>query len=57
MLESNIEAGSQEPSPCCEGLRYGVSVTDACIGWQETAELLAEAWARTDPSAHVSARQ
>ncbi len=56
MLESNLESGSQEPSPGGEGLRYGVSVTDACVGWNETAELLAEAWSRTDPLLHVQSR-
>lgn len=49
MLESNLESGSQAPSPCGEGLRYGVSVTDPCIGWEETAALLQETWAKTDP--------
>jgi len=56
MLESNLEAGSQSPTPSGEGLRYGVSVTDACIGWTETAELLAEAWARTDVSRRGASR-
>ncbi len=50
MLESNIEEGSQSPMPSGEGLRYGVSVTDACVGWAETEALLAEAWERTDPT-------
>jgi 3-deoxy-7-phosphoheptulonate synthase len=27
-------------------LQYGVSVTDGCIGWEETEELLLEAHAR-----------
>jgi 3-deoxy-7-phosphoheptulonate synthase len=50
MLESNLEGGCQTPTPGGEGLRYGQSVTDPCLGWDETAELLKEAWARTDPS-------
>lgn len=50
MLESNLEPGCQTPTPGGEGLRYGQSVTDPCIGWDETAELLEEAWTRTDPS-------
>ena len=41
MLESNLEAGSQGWSPGKE-LKRGVSITDACIGWDETAELLNE---------------
>ncbi|ACU72538.1 phospho-2-dehydro-3-deoxyheptonate aldolase [Catenulispora acidiphila DSM 44928] len=39
MLESFLVPGRQEPGPL-EGLRYGQSVTDACIGWEETEELL-----------------
>lgn len=47
MLESNLYEGCQNPSPGGEGLRYGVSVTDPCIGWDTTAELLKEAYIRT----------
>jgi 3-deoxy-7-phosphoheptulonate synthase len=41
MLESNLVAGSQK---LVEGqpLVYGQSVTDACLGWSETLELLGE---------------
>ena len=41
MLESNLVEGAQklvEDSP----LTYGQSITDACIGWDETHELLGE---------------
>lgn len=48
MLESNLECGSQPPSPRGEGLVYGVSITDPCIGWKETAELLQEAWRKSE---------
>jgi 3-deoxy-7-phosphoheptulonate synthase len=44
MLESNINAGNQ---PICEDisqLKYGVSVTDDCIGWEKTEELLRRAY-------------
>jgi 3-deoxy-7-phosphoheptulonate synthase len=37
MLESNLLAGSQKLVPGV-ALRRGVSVTDACIGWEETRE-------------------
>lgn len=40
MLESFIEPGNQPPAP--SGLVYGKSVTDKCIGWDETARLLGE---------------
>jgi 3-deoxy-7-phosphoheptulonate synthase len=42
MLESNLEAGSQAIPPDRRALRYGVSVTDACIDWDTTERLLRE---------------
>ena len=45
MLESNINPGNQkldESNP--SNLAYGVSITDACIGWEETEVLLEEAY-------------
>ena len=41
LLESNLHPGSQTWSPGAP-LRYGVSITDACMGWEETRELLQE---------------
>lgn len=41
MLESNLEEGKQEIS---NNLRKGVSITDACIGWEETEKLILEAY-------------
>ena len=46
MLESNIHPGSQPATGDRRKLAYGVSITDACIGWEETEELLLEAHAR-----------
>lgn len=43
MLESNINAGNQPATLPADQLKYGVSVTDACIDWQTTCELLDEA--------------
>ncbi|WP_354625376.1 3-deoxy-7-phosphoheptulonate synthase [Psychromonas sp. MME2] len=43
MLESHLNEGSQSAEQDKESLKYGVSVTDACINWQTTSELLAEA--------------
>ena len=37
MLESNIEAGNQ---PIGRDLAYGVSITDACVGWDDTVAML-----------------
>lgn len=41
MLESHLVEGSQAIADGRAGLRYGQSVTDACIGWEETAGVLA----------------
>ena len=43
MLESNIEAGRQEIADPA-ALKYGLSVTDPCLGWDVTASALAEAY-------------
>lgn len=41
MLESHLEEGRQDlPAEGPKGLRYGVSVTDACMGWKQTETLL-----------------
>jgi 3-deoxy-7-phosphoheptulonate synthase len=41
MLESFIEAGSQELTEGgLDALTYGLSITDACIGWDETVTLI-----------------
>jgi 3-deoxy-7-phosphoheptulonate synthase len=39
MLESNINAGSQKLNGELGNLQYGVSITDPCIGWEETEDL------------------
>ena len=39
MLESFIAAGSQKPAKP-KNLTYGQSLTDGCIGWEETEELI-----------------
>jgi 3-deoxy-7-phosphoheptulonate synthase len=40
MLESHLHEGQQPfPGPR-ESLRYGVSITDACLGWEATERLL-----------------
>ncbi len=40
MLESNLGAGNQKMTENIDDLEYGVSITDACIDWEETEELL-----------------
>ena len=39
MIESHINAGRQDIEPGKE-LKYGVSITDACIGWDDTVDVL-----------------
>jgi len=45
MIESNLLAGAQKmgiDGPAGKPLVYGQSVTDACIGWSETVDVLGE---------------
>jgi 3-deoxy-7-phosphoheptulonate synthase len=49
MLESNLEAGNQDIPADLSRLRYGVSVTDACIDWATTEAALREAAALLRP--------
>lgn len=43
MLESNIKEGNQKIPQDRSKLEYGVSVTDACIGWEETERIVLHA--------------
>ncbi len=43
MLESFIEAGNQEIPSDLSQLKYGCSVTDACLDWNTTEKTLREA--------------
>ncbi|MFP4378908.1 MAG: 3-deoxy-7-phosphoheptulonate synthase [Candidatus Sumerlaeia bacterium] len=43
MLESYIQPGSQKVKLPVEEMEYGQSITDACIGWDETEELIRSA--------------
>jgi 3-deoxy-7-phosphoheptulonate synthase len=43
MLESFLEAGNQPIPPDLSKLRYGCSVTDACVDWATTEEALRSA--------------
>lgn len=47
MIESNLFAGNQEISSGpgeFSQLKYGISVTDACLSWEQTEELLREVY-------------
>ena len=49
MIESNLAAGNQPfPQPKA-ALKYGVSITDGCIGWAETEALVRETHAALAP--------
>ncbi|GAB4174318.1 MAG: 3-deoxy-7-phosphoheptulonate synthase [Terrimicrobiaceae bacterium] len=39
MMESNLHFGNQPTGPAST-LRYGVSITDACIDWENTARII-----------------
>jgi len=43
MIESHIHAGSQNIPKDLSQLKYGVSITDACIDWDNTEKMLKEA--------------
>jgi 3-deoxy-7-phosphoheptulonate synthase len=40
MIESNINEGNQSIPDDLSQLKYGVSVTDACISWESTEKSL-----------------
>jgi 3-deoxy-7-phosphoheptulonate synthase len=43
MVESNLQAGAQKFAPgkdAASALQYGQSITDACLGWEESARVL-----------------
>lgn len=42
MLESHLFEGNQPVRPNLAELRYGVSITDACLGWDATERMLRE---------------
>jgi len=48
MLESNLFEGNQSLTDDTDKLAYGVSVTDACIGWEETERILLKAYNNLD---------
>ncbi|MBL9090705.1 MAG: 3-deoxy-7-phosphoheptulonate synthase [Planctomycetaceae bacterium] len=49
MLESNLHEGQQKLTADLSQLKYGVSITDACLGWEKTEELLEAAAAAPAP--------
>lgn len=45
MLESNLHPGCQVIPENPADLAYGVSITDGCLGWEETVEVVRRAYA------------
>jgi 3-deoxy-7-phosphoheptulonate synthase len=57
MVESNLFEGSQPIPQNLKDLRYGVSLTDSCIGWETTERMLRwgyETLSKVTPAAEVS---
>ncbi|MEY2844515.1 MAG: hypothetical protein RL076_61 [Chloroflexota bacterium] len=50
MVESNLVEGKQAISNDRAQLQYGVSVTDACVGWDETVAMLEEVYHDVQPT-------
>ena len=46
MLESNLFEGSQKIPKDLKALKYGVSITDACIGWDDTEKMIWAAYGK-----------
>jgi 3-deoxy-7-phosphoheptulonate synthase len=51
MLESNLQEGSQKLPADPTQMQYGVSITDPCIGWEETESLILAAYDRLSAAA------
>lgn len=50
MIESNLHEGNQAAQPQANKMKYGISITDACIDWQTTEQLLIEMAKMLSPS-------
>ncbi len=50
MLESYLEEGNQPVPENRAELKYGVSITDACLNWTTTERVLREAYAELGPA-------
>ncbi len=54
MLESNLSEGNQKIPLNSEELKYGVSVTDKCIGWSETENIILSAYERLKTDRNIT---
>lgn len=46
MLESNLNPGAQALQQPISDLKYGVSITDPCLGWEDTEAIIRECYER-----------
>ncbi len=46
MIESNLNAGNQSITENLDELKYGVSITDKCVDWDTTVDMLTKAHQR-----------
>jgi 3-deoxy-7-phosphoheptulonate synthase len=56
MVESYLEEGNQPFPKSLSELRYGVSITDACVGWDTTERMLRLAYQVLESNRSASAR-
>jgi 3-deoxy-7-phosphoheptulonate synthase len=57
MLESNLNEGQQKNTGDLQTMAYGVSITDACISWEMTENLILQAHEKLSPQRiHSSTR-
>jgi 3-deoxy-7-phosphoheptulonate synthase len=40
MIESHLLEGAQPMAPSLDQLKYGISITDACLGWDVTERMM-----------------
>ena len=57
MLESNLLEGNQPIPDDLSEIRYGVSITDACISWETTESLLRSFAQKVGPALQARAKQ
>ncbi len=50
MLESNLNFGSQPFPQPVESLQYGISITDGCIDWTTTEQIIRQAYTKLAPT-------
>jgi 3-deoxy-7-phosphoheptulonate synthase len=46
MIESHLQAGNQKIPNNLNELKYGISITDACIDWETTRKTLKDMHAK-----------